>query len=344
MLCPVDGSALNYRALDAGMAELLGCLESPASIPVQADDDPTATVRQFAALVLDGVLEVEVGEEFLSGPAALPLLCEPAAVPQVDGRLARVSRAALLHAAALRLSCPKELAMRLYHFGNEPLTPELSRRWPGAASALDLVGREVMDGLAAALRAAWGRPEIEGGWVSFRRRGRDGRLDPAAPVYKLYISPVLTDLGKAAPVIAAALDRSAAKTFKLGADLYGVVRSDKIVAYFGDREAMLAAAEALASSLSGLRPHGVPFTGELALDGLLSWGIDPPRDQRAPGAPSWRTWITRRLASALTQAGHDSTVEAIPAWRFALERLRLDDVDVDRWIPHEQWASRASAV
>lgn len=81
--------------------------------------------------------------------------------------------------------------------------------------------------------------------------------------------------------------------------------------------------------------HGVPFTCELHGDGLLSWGMDPPkRTQVLPWQErqSWRLWVVNKLATALlavkTQSSH-----AVEPWKFALERVRLDGIETNSWTP-----------
>jgi len=132
--------------------------------------------------------------------------------------------------------------------------------------------------------------------------------------------------------------------WKIGADLAGLLRPDKIVAYFPDFDALARAAQILCERLDGLPAHGVPFTAEIGGGGLLSWGMDPPRDEALPwsGPESWRIWLANRLARALLDArAQTGTVETDPAplnpplapWRFAVERLRLEGVDTDSWTP-----------
>jgi hypothetical protein len=80
----------------------------------------------------------------------------------------------------------------------------------------------------------------------------------------------------------------------------------------------------------------VPFTSEIGGDGLLSWGVDPPDEEGSAwrgwsGRESWRLWLARRLASALVTA--QATGPSEEAWRFVLDRLRLEGVDTDTWTP-----------
>jgi hypothetical protein len=68
---------------------------------------------------------------------------------------------------------------------------------------------------------------------------------------------------------------------------------------------------------------------------LLSWGIDPPRQKGALSwqeRESWRLWITNRLATAILAAKKTQS-DGLEPWRFALERLRLENVDTETWTP-----------
>jgi hypothetical protein len=90
----------------------------------------------------------------------------------------------------------------------------------------------------------------------------------------------------------------------------------------------------LRERLAGCPVHGVPFTGPVTADGLLSWGADPPAPSGATNdAPtSWRMWVTERLAEYLVVARERSAGPLEP-WQFALERLRLSGIDTDTWAP-----------
>jgi hypothetical protein len=69
--------------------------------------------------------------------------------------------------------------------------------------------------------------------------------------------------------------------------------------------------------------------------------MDPPDEDGSvwrgwSGRESWRLWLARRLASALVTAqamGSTTNGPSDEAWRFALDRLRLEGVDTDTWTP-----------
>jgi hypothetical protein len=165
--------------------------------------------------------------------------------------------------------------------------------------------------------------------------------------YKLYVSAALDALPDALPAVAEALAPvRGASGFKMARDVHGLCRPDKLVAYFTRLDDLREAAAELRERLAGCRAQGVPFTAEITADGLLSWGVDPPPDRelRAAAEPnSWRFWIVRRLAAYVADARvHDPSAQE--PWLFALERLRLDGVDTDTWIPGSRIWHREAAV
>jgi len=159
---------------------------------------------------------------------------------------------------------------------------------------------------------------------------------PSAQGYKLYVSPQPEFVRDAFHVVVEVLTESPAHHFKVGNDAAGLLRPDKIVAYFWDFEALQEAAKQIAGRLVGCRAQGVPFTAGIREDdALLSWGIDPRPEKGALAwqeRESWRLWVTNRLATALLAARRVQTGGLEP-WRFALERLRLEDVDTETWTP-----------
>jgi len=137
-------------------------------------------------------------------------------------------------------------------------------------------------------------------------------------------------LGNAVRATLAACSELPVTSLKYGGDAQGMLRPDKLVVHFETREAVHVAAARLSPMLAGCPVHGVPFSGELGGDGLISFGCDPP-----PGSPasrtglSWRAWITRRLAEVLAnpaRAGPES-------WRAALDDIARAGVDPATWAP-----------
>ncbi len=337
---PRAGSGRTVRSVGKDTALLWLTLQAPGPLPFFVWSGEPERARQareaIVELVLDGVLEMEEGERFVSGPAAASLLLGGGGESAPRGRLAELSLAALRYGAALGLEDPARLAVRLYTFHRLPLTAAWTRRLADGEAVLAFLGAAPRSPLRRRLEAGWERAADmeERGWIAWSPR-EPGRRRVGSADYKLYVSPAVAALPQAFAAVVDHLAERGAGTFKVGADAGGLLRPDKLVLYFDELEALLAAASELAGRLAGIPAHGVPFSAEIGGDGLLSWGMDPPRSEQGLAwqeQASWRLWVVRRLAAALLAAQGESAAEMTP-WQFALERLRREGVDVDRWTP-----------
>jgi len=297
----------------------------------------------FARLVLDGVLEIETPAGFVWGPPAFDAVVERFD-DAATSAIARGSRHAIAYGAACEGDEANDLSARLYCYGREPASARWRSTLPRRDSVADFL--RFRDGLPGgdAVRRVWhakhaDRPDD--GWFSWYRRDVLGKVG-AQQSYKLYVSPAPDALRDAFSAIVATLTESDATTFKIGADVYGVLRPDKVVAYFATRTALKRAASALARALRGVAAHGVPFTCPIARDGLLSWGCDPPARSSSPERESWRLWITNRLADGLLRA-KAQPARSISPETFALARVALDGVDPVSWTPLDVAWRRARA-
>ncbi|HVG07951.1 MAG TPA: hypothetical protein VNM67_09610 [Thermoanaerobaculia bacterium] len=338
ILRPREASTtLGIKSVDRETALLFLTLREPGALPsymrTMLGD---GVLRVVARLVADAILEVEEtpGEpRFISGAPALALFGERRSGQNgAGGRLAEISLAALRYAQDLAEDDPLALSFRLYGYNRRPLTPVWKRLLPKGDQVLAWLGVGPGGPRRSLLDRSW---ERTGGsaewWLSWRSR-QDGDLSGGSgggATWKLYISPVPEALPESFGDIIEALTAAKAAQFKVGADALGILRADKIVSYFPSFERLAAAAEALEARLSGIPAQGVPFTSEIGGGGLLSWGVDPPREETSfGGGESWRLWLTHRLSRALLSARSEPE-----PWRFALERVRLEGVDTDTWTP-----------
>jgi len=346
ILRPRENSNLSIKSVSQDTALLLYSLQTAGPLPGYVQralgDDCEATIGK---MLLDAILEVEANDEMLSGPAAYSLVfSEPAisteAASNRAGTIAVMSRRALEYAATLQLTDPTEVSAHLYAYNTIPI----SRRWqnllPNEASVEAYLG--LNNGIASALTNRWVRLPDAPAWISWRAQySSQHQVDPEenTATYKLYVSPAPAHVREAVKATARAAAQAAAFHWKLGKDLHGLLRPDKIVVYFREFDQLKEATTQIATELVNLPAQGVPFTAQLDDIGLLSWGIDPPVEEHAVPwlqRESWRLRICNRLALALTQAGETDSKSGSPAQsapQFALARLRLEGIDTDTWTP-----------
>jgi hypothetical protein len=96
--------------------------------------------------------------------------------------------------------------------------------------------------------------------------------------------------------------------------------------YFDDRSHMDEVARTLERVLDSCPVQGVPFTAQAGVNGLLSSGVDPPLGQTAT---SWRAWVTKRLAAALTAQPAASPDDRMIAALADIHRLGVNE----HWVP-----------
>jgi hypothetical protein len=324
-------SETGIKAVDRDTALLFLTLREPGALPEYvrriSGEDAADTV---ARLVADGVLEIATGDGFVSGAAAFDLLWEEGSEEKGGGRLAALSIAALRYGQALAVSDPMRLSLRLYGYNRRPLTPAWKRLLPDAAAVERHLGIGPGGPHRRLLDQGWVRTGTSEFWLSWRLRGGDGGNRSAGGTWKLYVSPEPEALADGFGLVLDAVAAARTPQLKIGADAAGLLRPDKLVAYYPSFERLATAADTVAERLAGTPAQGVPFTSEIAGGGLLSWGVDPPPDGSWSGGESWRLWLTHRLAVALL-AG--KSAEGVEPWRFALERLRLEGVDTGSWTP-----------
>jgi hypothetical protein len=330
-------SALGVKAVDRDTALLFLTLREPGPLPsyVQAVLGEAAG-RTVARLIADGVLEIEKDGAFLCGPAALQV---QGALGN-GGRLADLSLAALRYGQALAIDDPLRLSFRLYGYNRRPLTPLWQKLLPGPEAVRAYLGIAAGGAHRKLLDRMWQPSPPSEAWLSWQSRMAE-TADARGATWKLYVSPAPEALVEGFGAVLEALAAARAGQFKIGSGAAGLLRPDKIVAYFPSFERLEEAARAVESRLGGVAAQGVPFTSEIAGDGLLSWGMDPPESERDPwgGRESWRLWLTHRLARALLAARGSG--EEIEPWRWAVERLRLEGIDPGTWTPAaSQWGGR----
>ena len=237
-------------------------------------------------------------------------------------RLARLSRAATIRAAALTSRIgPDELAAGglaavLYRSGGCTPSQGVDARWPQLL--LRRAERPVRAAVSNHTRSS------TAAWMSWTLHD----TDTTQLVHKIYVSPAMTVVAEALTTTFAVAADLGIPAWKVGADVAGLHRADKIVLYLHDQEAADEAASTLAETLSHLAAQGVPFTGQVGPTGIVSRGVDH-------GGTSWRALVCRSLAEALWagRAVAGSTAAPTDVADLALERLADLGFDVETWRP-----------
>lgn len=330
LFVPRPPLTMNLKSVARQTAELFQALATPAPL---GQEQP---IDDVIDLVLDGILEMESADGFVCGADALPLLC-----PLNGESAAGLSRDALLHAQDLETSDAQALTMALYLYNRIPLSPFWKTRFATAEAILAHLGAD-RGALRALLEREWIASHSMIGWLSWSSQtpAPQGESDVT---YKLYVSPRPERLRDVFEIVVRILSAFPATQFKIGDSAAGLLRPDKLVAYFTTREELGDAAAALRRELAGCEAHGVPFTAALDDSGLLSWGIDPPDSERALRwlqRESWRLWLAQRLGAALAIAKLARSAAAAQPWRFAVARARRHGVDVATWTPSAALWSR----
>jgi hypothetical protein len=237
-------------------------------------------------------------------------------------RISQLSNRALDLAAALPTPEAEGIARWLYQYGCLPRGASIELNFGPGDDPMAVLGLTRGGVARRKLEASYEATTYQG-WLSFALVSTPIMVQAAC---KLYVSPQPETLAMAFPVIADTFAEMEVRSFKVGRGIEGLLRPDKIVAYFDNRSVLDEVADSLCKKLKGYRAQGVPFTTELGLDGLLSWGIDPPPGQQAL---SWRSWITKQLAKEIVKVRPLSGSVAVAA---ALSGVSALGVDTARWM------------
>ena len=249
--------------------------------------------------------------------------------------MAQLSTDAIAYAAALEDLPVSDLATRLYMYNRVPATPGLQRQFADDDRLIQYLTGD--SAAARQLEFHWVREVSQEAWLMWQAPASD-----SGHTCKLYVSPALDSLPQTFQIAVDTFVQVRCSHFKVGRTAFGLLRPDKLVAYFASLEQLKEAAELIRASAAGLSAQGVPFTGAIDAEGLVSWGMDPPRfEQVLPGQEhqSWRQWVAGRIA-VYTLAARESGAENIPA--FVLHRVSLDGIDTATWSPNLAiWRGRA---
>ena len=294
-----------------------------------------------AALVLDGVLEVEWKGKFVSGADALAALCDGDIINEahLPTYLSRLSYKAIHYAWTLSDQDERSIASRLYAFNTIPWDASMKMMFYEKHNVKDFLFSSIDDDTMNTLSEEWHSMVTEKKeWLSWNRKATKTLIDPQSPhIYKLYVSPLLNDVPAVLARCVPAVNTSDAVSFKMGNTLQGLLRPDKMVMYFYSKESLIKMARVLKESLKGFPCQGVPFSSQLDDDGLLSWGQDPGHEgQHIFENGSWRTVISEKLAAILVQAKKDQ-VKWPQAIAYIEATMQTRGIDIRNWEPTSQF-------
>lgn len=337
-LVPRGRPGLAYRSVSFEIALLFFALATPGTLPRYAlqrlGEDAERTIRR---LVIDEVLQVLYTGEFVSGHRVAELL-PTRRYDDGEERCRNLSVAALRYAQELTGLREAELALRLYSYGRQPLSPQLSRSLASPLAVATYLGIAQDGPVSRALGHRWFavpmRDDVRAHWWQWKPRSTAVASATISDTsYKLYISPAIHDVRAALETVAGVLSTTQGVTgFKIGAGLPGMCRPDKMLVYSSHLDDLLKLAGKLDTSLGECPAHGVPFTASVRSDGLLSWGADPPAEHHGRRGSSWRSWLVVQLAEHLASA-KGARLTILEPWQFALERLQLAGIDTVAWVP-----------
>jgi len=287
-------------------------------------------------LVLDGVLEIESEGGFLSGAASVPALLGDTLAPisGVPNYLSRLSTRAINYGLRLRNQDPRSLANRLYTFNTVPWDARKKMAFLSEQSVREFLFSAATTSTKRLLLELWTEEPLteQSYWISWSKK--KANHEPAAdkPTYKIYVSPVMRDLPVVFEQVARILSGEETISMKAGLRIEGLLRPDKMVAYFANWESLASAATRLSKALNGYSAQGVIFTAQLGESGLLSWGVDPPVTQlvNAVEAGSWRYSVADQTALAILQAQTEKVSDG-EALDFIRAKLLAAGVDTETW-------------
>jgi hypothetical protein len=253
------------------------------------------------------------------------------------GVVARISLDALRYGQEIsRLSSDfADVASCLYRYNTLPLSTAVARVLPTPEALDRFLGMSGPESLLPLLRSHWALATSSlapGQWYGWVSRAVPNSSDVKPLIHKLYVSPKWEQLGAAIRLCLPVLLDIGAPAFKWGRQLTGILRPDKFVIYFQDRDTLVRTARHLQVVLRELPAQGVPFTTEIGGAGLLSWAKDPLPFAGALATnerQSWRQWVCIRLAKSLTAPL--ISANGVEPWELALAHLHAEGVDPESW-------------
>ncbi|MEQ1905970.1 MAG: hypothetical protein ABL888_17405 [Pirellulaceae bacterium] len=348
VLRPTQGSSLTMKSVCKETALVFYAMTKVGPLPhflcEELARDGSNGTQLVAELVLDGVLELQTDQGFVSGAAAFPFLYDNQQPLDNQSHLAKISLAAIQLGQRLFSDEPMRVSAFMYFYNRNPVTPRLQRALHTDTAYEQFLGLERGGACAQVLQDNWEFTPLgptQTGWRSWTAKKKKRLSRGTKAGFKLYFSPTCESLPACLPTFIRTLTELAVPYFKIGADLPGLCRPDKIVAYFNSFDHVQEVGRAVAEAVGDVTVQGVPFSADLFGNGLLSWGIDPKEMPALEGqeVASWRLWITNHIARSVLQCKGDQHATMEP-WQYSLDRLRLEGIDTETWTPTDTFEQR----
>ncbi len=334
-LAPQEG--LSMKLAYKEVALLFYFLQQPGKLPnyIRAgyDDDMN---MMLAKLVMEGVIQIESNGDFLSGTLAFKQLYEDNGHRQSWKYIETLSSKAIEYVVQLNYLDLGAALTRLYSYNTIP--PPLKN---SAFNAPDET-ESFSDGengpqTERELLKHWIRhsPTKEFPWLMYTRDLNGYNRTKNNVTYKMYVSPLPSSLREVYEKTIMLLSSTKAFSFKTGINQDGMLRPDKFVIYFHEYEHLHEAAALLNTQLKEYPVQGVPFTAQLDDTGLLSYGIDPPGNNKLDSqGGSWRAHVAEKLAVAVLQA-KEAQLDAKDAYEYIINKIYLEQIDPHTWVPQQ---------
>jgi hypothetical protein len=292
----------------------------------------------IAQLILEGILEIEDEGSFVSGTSAVKsifgeTLSQEAGIP---GRISVLSTQAIGYGLLLRGLDMRLLSRKLYSYNTLPWDEQTRSAFEAKHSVKEFLFLSGGLGTKNFLKNSWEPNNLEEKkyWFSWWKQKRKIKMTGSSqqPTFKLYISPAIEQIPRIFELAVRILSASDAFSFKIGSTIEGLIRPDKMVAYFYNKEAMMDVAGLLSKELDDVTAHSVPFTAQIDKSGVLSWGIDPSDSEvlSSVEAGSWRMKVTDQLALAIGQAQADQ-LDLPRAIQFVRTKLLTLGISTTDW-------------
>jgi hypothetical protein len=331
-------TGLTMKAVNYDTARLFQQMSKTGKLPDYLNEiDDITQNKPVIQLVLDNVLEMGSSKGFVSGIDAYSILYRNMDTSfKSDNHIKNsLSVIALKYGQNLCLSDPIELSKRLYFYNRMPVSIAWKKELSTKEKVASYLGISVGGKSRTILTDYWNFYENtrNQNWFFFyandQSRGRNSHNR-----YKIYISPHPKYLREVFYDTIRIFSKNNVSSFKVGNNIHGILRPDKLVAYFSSFNDLKSTSTELQEVLGRVPAHGVPFTAYLDNQGLISWGVDPPHNIKLLpwDGLSWRRWITNNLASSIIQASNSNC--PLEPWEFALQRIKLEGIDPISWIPH----------